>query len=203
MSSQLKPAPIPLDNLTRCPWCPVDDAVYMAYHDEEWGVPEHDGQALFAKLILDGAQAGLSWRTILYKREGYYRVFDGLDPARLAEWGPDQMAAALLDPGIVRNRLKVAATVRNARALRAHFGEDLGAFSAFLWDFVGGQALVREGMPRVLADYPATSAESDAMCKALRKMNFTFVGSTICYAFMQAVGMVNDHAVTCFRRGEV
>ena len=190
--------------LHRCPWCPVNDELYCAYHDTEWGVPERDGQALFAKLILDGAQAGLSWRTILYKRERYYEVFEGFDPQRLAKWTDAQVAAALLDPGIVRNRLKVNAVVKNSKALLQHFdGGDMSAFSKYLWSFVGGKPLQAERALLESGEFVARTAESDAMSKALQKMGFTFVGSTICYAFMQAVGMVNDHSADCFRRKEV
>jgi DNA-3-methyladenine glycosylase I len=184
-------------DLPRCHWCPTADELYTAYHDQEWGVPERDGQALFAKLILDGAQAGLSWRTILYKRERYYEVFENFDVPTLAKWDEAKVAQALLDPGIVRNRLKVNAVVKNARAVLQHYDGDLGAFAVRLWSFVGGNPLQAPG------DFQARTAESDAMSKALQKQGFTFVGSTICYAFMQAVGMVNDHAPDCFRRKEV
>jgi DNA-3-methyladenine glycosylase I len=189
----------------RCPWGPdpEKDALYCEYHDTEWGVPERDGQALFAKLILDGAQAGLSWRTILYKRDRYYEVFQGFDPQALAKWTAKEVESALLDPGIVRNRLKVNAVVKNSKAIMTHFDGDLKAFSTYLWDFVGGKPLQATPAPRELGDFAARTEQSDAMSKALQKLGFTFVGSTICYAFMQAVGLVNDHSADCFRRKEV
>ncbi|HEX8371734.1 MAG TPA: DNA-3-methyladenine glycosylase I [Chthoniobacterales bacterium] len=188
-------------NLVRCPWCPPADALYEKYHDEEWGVPVRDGRMLFEMLNLEGAQAGLSWRTVLGKRPVYRTVFEGFDPHRLAVWTEDQIAAALLNPGIIRNRLKVRAVVRNARALNEHFGGDLSAFAEFLWSFSGGAPV--QNLRDTMADYPSTSDASDQMSKALKKRDFTFVGSTICYAFMQAVGMVNDHSATCFRRDPV
>ncbi len=187
------------DGKPRCAWCGGSE-IYEAYHDEEWGVPVHDDAALFAKLILDGAQAGLSWLTILKKREGYYRAFDGLNPAQMAKYTEAKCAKLMLDGGIVRNRLKIKAAVLNAQAY-LRLMEEHGSFSTYLWSFVGGQPRVsqRHGM----SDLPATSPESDAMSKALSKAGFKFVGSTICYAFMQAVGMVNDHRVGCFRYVEV
>ena len=174
--------------------------LYARYHDEEWGVPVHDDRVLFEFLILEGAQAGLSWETILKKRERYREVFAGFDAARVARFDARRVAALLRDPGIVRNRLKVEGTVRNAKAFLA-VQEERGSFDAFAWEFVGGRPLA----PRraSLRDIPAFTPESDAMSRALKKRGFTFVGSTICYAFMQAVGMVNDHPVTCFRRAEV
>ncbi|MGV3533318.1 MAG: DNA-3-methyladenine glycosylase I [Chthoniobacteraceae bacterium] len=185
----------------RCPWCPADDPLYIEYHDREWGVPVTDGAHLFAMLNLEGAQAGLSWRTILHKRERYYEVFEGFDPARLAKWSEARAEKLLEDPGIVRNRLKVHGVVKNARAVQKEFGGHLQAFSDFLWSFPGWPPLQNEF--REMSDYPAKTEVSDRMSKELRKRGFTFVGSTICYAFMQAVGMVNDHAVTCFRREPV
>jgi DNA-3-methyladenine glycosylase I len=193
-ATPLNPVALP-GSPTRCEWC-LGHPLYVAYHDQEWGVPEHDDQRLFEKLILDGAQAGLSWLTILKKREGYRRAFDGFDAERMARYGPRQVAALLADPGIVRNRLKVAAAITNARAyldLRAA----VGSFDHFLWQFVGG--VPRHNHWRTLAALPARTPESDALSRALQERGFKFVGSTIVYAFMQAVGMVNDHLVTCFR----
>ena len=188
-----------MTELIRCPWCGTDP-LYVQYHDEEWGVPVYDDQALFAKLILDGAQAGLSWITILRKRENYYRAFDNFDPVRMAAYDEAKIAALLADPGIVRNRLKIRAAVQNAQAYLRIQAEE-GGFSGFLWQFVGGRPIQNQW--RTLADFPAKTAESEAMSKALRRRGFNFVGPTICYAFMQAVGMVNDHTVDCFRYEEV
>jgi len=187
------------DDKQRCQWCLGSD-IYIRYHDEEWGVPEHDDQRLFAKLILDGAQAGLSWITILKKREGYYRAFDGFDPEKMARYTEKNVAALMADPGIVRNRLKINAAIGNAKAYLALL-EELGSFDEFLWSFVGGKT--KRNAWTSMKDLPATSPESDAMSKALQKRGFKFVGSTICYAFMQAVGMVNDHRVDCHRYGAV
>jgi DNA-3-methyladenine glycosylase I len=186
-----------LDGRTRCGW-PGDDPLYVAYHDTEWGVPVHDDQALFAKLVLDGFQAGLAWITILRKRDAFLRVFEGFDPARLARWTARDVARALADPGIVRHRGKVEGAVKNARAWLA-LAEAGTPFGPFLWAFVGGAPKVNRH--RRLAEVPAQTPESEAMSKALRKAGFTFVGPTICYAFMQAVGMVDDHLVGCFRHG--
>ena len=188
-----------MTELVRCPWCGTDP-LYVQYHDEEWGVPVYDDQVLFAKLILDGAQAGLSWITILRKRENYYRAFDNFDPVRMAAYDEAKLAALLADPGIVRNRLKIRAAVQNAQAYLRIQAEE-GGFSDFLWQFVGGRPIQNNW--RTLADFPAKTAESEAMSKALRRRGFNFVGPTICYAFMQAVGMVNDHTVDCFRYEEV
>ena len=173
-----------MTELIRCPWCGTDP-LYVQYHDEEWGVPVYDDQALFAKLILDGAQAGLSWITILRKRENYYRAFDNFDPVRMAAYDEAKLAALLADPGIVRNRLKIRAAVQNAQAYLRIQAEE-GGFSDFLWQFVGGRPIQNNW--RTLADFPAKTAESEAMSKALRRRGFNFVGPTICYAFMQANG---------------
>jgi DNA-3-methyladenine glycosylase I len=189
---------MPTNSLLRCPWCPPDDVLYTTYHDEEWGVPVRDGRHLFAMLNLEGAQAGLSWRTVLGKRETYHVVFENFDPARLAEWSEEKIVAALQNPGIIRNRLKVRAVIRNARAVQEHFAGDLTSFAAFLWSFVEGAPVQNDWVG--LGDYPSKTATSDRMSLALKKRGFTFVGSTICYAFMQATGMVNDHIATCFRR---
>lgn len=184
----------------RCPWVPTHLPLYVQYHDEEWGVPVRDSQALFAKLCLDGAQAGLTWWTILQRREHYYAAFDGFDPRKIIHYDDAKVAELLANPGIIRNRLKVQSVIKNARGY-LQIEEEKGSFSDFLWSFVGGQTIVHE--LHTLKDYPAISPESEAMSKALKKYGFTFVGPTIVYAFMQAVGMVNDHAVDCFRRGEV
>ena len=185
--------------MERCPWCEGFDE-YRRYHDEEWGVPLRDDRALFELLILEGAQAGLSWSTILKKRERYRDVFDGFQPHLIARYDDAKVAALLADPGIVRNRAKVAATIQNAKAFL-----DVTAggrtFSDFLWQFVGGEP-IQNGW-RSLAEVPAKTPQSDAMSKALARAGFKFVGSTICYAFMQASGMVNDHLTTCFRHEEV
>lgn len=179
----------------RCGWA-GDDPLYLQYHDEEWGVPVHDDRHLFEMLNLEGAQAGLSWRTILYKRQNYRAAFDGFDPAAIAGYDEDKIAALLNDPGIVRNRLKVRAVVQNAQAFlrtRAEFA----SFDRYLWQFVEGAPIVNRR--QTLAEIPAQTAESQAMSQDLKRRGFTFVGPTICYAFMQAVGMVNDHTVDCFR----
>jgi DNA-3-methyladenine glycosylase I len=181
----------------RCAWCGVDP-LYRAYHDLEWGVPAHDDRHLFEMLVLEGAQAGLSWITILRKREGYRRAFEGFNPERVARFDEGRIAALLADPGIVRNRLKVRAAVTNARALLdVH---DRGrTLDGLLWDFVDG--VPRQNAWRSLAELPARTAESDAMSRALKALGFAFVGSTICYALMQAVGLVNDHTLDCYRHG--
>ncbi len=183
----------------RCSWC-GDTPIYVAYHDEVWGRPEYDSKALFAKLILDGAQAGLSWITILKRQENYYRVFDGLNPKKIARYSDARLEKILLDPGIIRNRLKVFATRKNAQAYMRMQEEGID-FSTFLWSFVGGSPIRHRY--KSMEEIPATSPESDAMSKALKKRGFSFVGSTICYAFMQAVGMVNDHLVSCPQWEEV
>ncbi len=178
----------------RCPWPtrPLD----IDYHDTEWGVPLHDDRALFELLTLEGAQAGLSWSTILAKRDNYRRAFDNFDVARIARYDARKVASLLADAGIVRNRLKIAATIGNARAFLA-VKKEFGSFDAFLWPFVGGKPIVNR--PRRRGDVPVRTAESDALSKALLARGFKFVGTTICYAFMQASGMVNDHFVTCPR----
>ena len=186
-------------SLTRCPW-PGDDPLYIAYHDKEWGVPVHDDRALFAKLLLDGAQAGLSWITILRKRENYYAAFDDFDPEKIARYDDAKIAELLTNPGIVRNRQKIRAFIRNAQAYLT-LREELGSFSEFLWDFVDGAPIINAW--HTVDELPATSPESEAMSKALKARGFSFVGPTICYAFMQAVGMVNDHLVSCFRYQEI
>ena len=172
----------------------------IQYHDEEWGVPVHDDRRLFELLILEGAQAGLTWQTILNKREGYRTAFDGFDAHQIARYGAKDVKRLLADPGVVRNRLKIAAAIQNAKAYLQVQGA-CGSFDAYLWQFVGGKPLQHK--IRAMKDIPATTPESDAMSKALRQRGFKFVGSTICYAFMQAVGMVNDHERSCFRYKEV
>lgn len=173
--------------------------LYISYHDDEWGVPEHDDQKLFEKLILDGAQAGLSWLTILKKRDGYRRAFDGFDVQKIARFSDKKIEKLLADPGIVRNRLKVNAAVTNAKCYLKLKEE--GSFDHYLWQFVDGHTI--QNRWKTLKQIPTSTTESDAMSKDLKQCGFKFVGTTICYAFMQAVGMVNDHMITCFRHREV
>lgn len=181
---------------TRCGWV-NDDPLHVAYHDEEWGVPVRDDRALFEMLMLEGAQAGLSWYTILQKRENYRRAFDGFDPARIARYDETKIASLLQDPGIVRNRLKVRAVIGNARAW-LDLRESGTGFSEYLWEFTGGTPVVNAW--RRSEDVPASTPVSEAMSRMLKRRGFRFVGPTICYAFMQAAGMVNDHVTSCFRR---
>lgn len=183
----------------RCWWC-GDDDLYRQYHDLEWGVPVHDERDLFEFLCLEGAQAGLSWITILRKREHYRRVFDHFDAHKIARYDDAKIAELLQDPGIVRNRLKVNGFVKNARAYLDMRQQGL-TLDDYLWNFVDGETLQNER--RSMAEVPATSAQSDAMAKDLKKRGFTFVGSTICYAFMQAAGLVNDHLTDCFRHPQL
>ncbi len=187
------------DQLHRCPW-PTNDPLYTKYHDEEWGVPIYDDQLLLAKLILDGAQAGLSWITILRKRENYWAAFDNFDPEKMARYDDAKIAELMGNAGIIRNRLKINSAIKNAQAYLRMRDEGL-SFSEFLWSFVDGKPIVNA--LKTDADYIAVSPESEAMSKALKKRGFNFVGPTICYAFMQAVGMVNDHLVSCFRYEEI
>ena len=183
----------------RCPWG-IASPLMLAYHDTEWGVPVHDDRTLFEFLTLEGAQAGLSWETILKKRENYRRAFDNFDAARIARYSERDVERLLADAGIVRNRLKVAATVNNAqRFLEAR--EEFGSFDEYIWRFVGGRPI--KNSFRAVSEMPAKTEESEAMSKELRRRGFKFVGPTICYAFMQAVGMVNDHTIGCFRYAEV
>jgi len=186
-------------DVQRCWWC-GDDELYRQYHDHEWGVPVHDERELFEFLCLEGAQAGLSWITILRKREHYRLVFDNFDADKIARYADDKIAALLQDPGIVRNKLKVNGFVRNARACLELREQGL-TLNDYLWDFVDGQALQHER--KSMSDVPATTPISDAMAKDLKKRGFTFVGSTICYAFMQAAGLVNDHLTDCFRHRQL
>ncbi len=183
----------------RCAWT-GDDPLMVKYHDEEWGVPVYDDRLLFAKLILDGAQAGLSWKTILNKRDNYWQAFDQFDPQIIARYDEHKIAELLANPGIVRNKLKVNAAIKNARGY-LDIMEKEGSFSDFLWGFVDGRPI--QNNFREMSELPAKTAESEAMSKALKKRGFNFVGPTICYAFMQAVGMVNDHVVSCFRQKEI
>jgi DNA-3-methyladenine glycosylase I len=183
------------DGLVRCPW-PKDDPLYVAYHDEEWGVPSHDDRHLFELLTLEGAQAGLSWLTILRKREGYKRAFADFDAEAVARFSARDVDRLLADPGIVRNRLKVESAVNNAARV-LELREELGSFDAYLWGFVDGEPLV--GSWRTLGEIPAETAESRALSKDMKKRGFRFVGPTVCYAFMQAVGLVDDHTEDCFK----
>ena len=192
MSSRKKA--LSISSVRRCRW--ASNAWNIPYHDSEWGVPVHDDRLLFEFLILEGAQAGLSWDTILRKRDRYRQVFDNFDPARVARYDAKKVRSLLADPGIVRNRLKISATIGNARAF-LKVQEEFGNFDAYIWQFVGGKP--KRNKWATHRGVPAKTAESDAMSKDLGKRGFRFVGSTICYAFMQAVGMVNDHATTCFR----
>lgn len=187
------------ENRKRCGW-ESDDELMTRYHDEEWGVPLHDDRVHFEYLILDGAQAGLSWRTVLHKRENYRRAFADFDPVRVARFTPARIERLLLDPGIIRNRLKVESAVRNARAFLA-VRREFGGFDPYIWSFTGGKTIVNNW--KSMSELPARSAESDAMSRDLKKRGFNFVGSTICYAYMQAAGMVLDHTSDCFRRKEI
>jgi DNA-3-methyladenine glycosylase I len=186
----------PGGEIARCPW--PKGELYLRYHDEEWGVPVHDDRRLFEMLILEGAQAGLSWETVLRKRENYREAFDGFDPERVARYRDARIEKLLQNEGLIRNRLKMAAAVRNAQAF-LEVRKEFGSFDAYIWQFTGG------GTKRNAwkATVPATTAESDAMSKDLARRGFKFVGSTICYAFMQAVGIVNDHLVGCYRWKEL
>ena len=184
---------------TRCAWV-GDDPLYVTYHDMVWGVPVHDDQVLFEFLVLEGAQAGLSWLTILRKRENYRRAFAGFDPEKVAAFRAADVRRLLADPGIVRNRLKVHSAIQNAKAFLA-VQEEVGSFDRFMWQFVGGRP--KQNAWTSVKEIPPRTPESDTMSKELRRRGFTFVGSTICYAHMQAVGMVNDHTVDCFRYREL
>jgi DNA-3-methyladenine glycosylase I len=188
----------PTNTPTRCPWAIGDQ--YVQYHDREWGVPIHDDRLLFEFLILEGAQAGLSWSTILKKRENYRQAFDNFDPAIVAKYNKRKQQALLKNPGIVRNRLKIDSAITNAQAFLA-VQKEFGLFDAYIWTFVGDKP--QQNARKSLKDVPARTPESDAMSKDLKRRGFRFVGSTICYAFMQAVGVVNDHLVQCFRYAEL
>ena len=180
----------------RCAWCPPDDAEYIRYHDEEWGVPVHDDRLLFEMLILEGAQAGLSWRTILARRGTYRKAYGNFDAKKIARYDARKVKALMADPGIIRNRLKVAASIENAKAFLA-VREEFGTFDKFIWQFTDGKTLVRR--PKGPGDFQPRTPESDAMSKELKKRGFKFVGTTICHAYMQAVGMVDEHMAGCFR----
>jgi DNA-3-methyladenine glycosylase I len=183
----------------RCAWA-GEDAAMIAYHDLEWGVPLHDDRGLFEFLILEGAQAGLSWSTILKRRSAYRAAFDRFNPLKVARYGDDKIAALMAEPGIVRNRLKIGAAIRNAQAFLT-VEKEFGSFDQYIWTFVSGRPI--QTRRKGIEDVPARTIESDAMSKDLARRGFTFVGSTICYAFMQATGMVNDHIVDCFRYAEL
>ena len=184
----------------RCPWVDLGKPDYVAYHDEEWGVPVYDDRKQFEFLLLESAQAGLSWYTILRRREHYRTAFADYDPEQVARFDAEHIARMLLNPGLIRNRAKLEAAVGNARSF-LRIQEEFGSFSRYIWGFVDGNPLVSN--LRTLADYRATSAESDALSRDLRQRGFRFVGSTICYAHMQATGLVNDHSLDCFRRAEI
>src|SRR6266536_6117794 len=183
-------------SVKRCPWASLDDPLYLAYHDEEWGVPSHDDRHLFEMLVLEGAQAGLSWATILRKRENYRRAFARFEAAAVARFDSRRRERLLQDPGIVRNRLKIEAAVANAKAVLA-IQREVGTFDAYVWQFVDGRPIVNQW--RSLQQIPSETSESRAMSMDLKARGFRFVGPTVCYAFMQAVGMVNDHTIDCFR----
>jgi DNA-3-methyladenine glycosylase I len=188
----------PNDFMQRCAW--PSSELDIVYHDREWGMPVHDDRLLFEMLILEGAQAGLSWSTILKKRENYRRAFDNFDARKIAKYDARKVKSLLADAGIVRNRLKIAATIQNAKAFLL-VQKEFGSFDAYVWRFVGGRPI--QNRRKSLKEIPARTPESDAMSKDLLKRGFKFVGSTICYAFMQAVGMVNDHTVDCFRHAQL
>ena len=182
--------------MTRCEWVPEADPLYVSYHDEEWGVPSHDERHLFEMLVLEGAQAGLSWSTILHKRDGYRAAFAGFEVEAVARFGQHEIDWLMLDAGIVRNRLKIESAIKNAQAIL-----ELESLDELIWSFVGGQPLVNSW--KTLAEIPAETAESKAMSEELKRRGFGFVGPTVCYSFMQACGLVNDHTVDCFRYQEV
>jgi DNA-3-methyladenine glycosylase I len=187
-------------DIRRCPWVDLSKPDYIDYHDKEWGVPIHDDQRLFEFLILEGAQAGLSWYTVLRKRDNYRIAFDHFDPEKVATYGERKVRELLGNSGIIRNKAKILAAISNAQRF-LEIQEKFGSFDAYIWKFVDGKPIVNE--LKELGDYPATSRESDAMSKDLRRRGFKFVGSTVCYAHMQATGMVNDHTIACVRRQEI
>ena len=184
-----------MTDVNRCPWS-KKDPLYLNYHDQEWGVPNRDGRRLFEKIILEGAQSGLSWITILKKRENYRRLFDGFDPVKVAAYDENDVSRLMGDTGIIRNRAKINSAINNAKAFVEHFGDDEDAFSDFLWGFVDGNPIVNQR--KSMEDLPPVSEISTMMSKELKKMGFSFIGPTTCYAMMQASGMVDDHIVTCF-----
>jgi len=184
-----------MTGVNRCPW-PTKDPLYLKYHDQEWGIPNRDGRQLFEKIILEGAQAGLSWITILKKRENYRHLFDRFDPVKVASYNEKDVSRLMGDAGIIRNRAKINSAINNAKAFCEHFGNDEDAFSEFLWSFVDDKPIINQR--RSMDDMPPTSKISTKMSKQLKKMGFSFIGPTTCYAMMQATGMVDDHVVTCF-----
>jgi DNA-3-methyladenine glycosylase I len=184
-----------MTEVTRCPWS-TNDPLYLAYHDEEWGRPNRDGRRLFEKIVLEGAQSGLSWITILRKRENYREAFQGFEPAKVAAFDDDDVERLMGDAGIVRNQAKIRSAINNAKTFVEHFGDDEDAFAEFLWDFVNGEPIVNQR--KTMGDITAITDISTEMSKALKKLGFSFIGPTTCYAMMQAAGMVDDHLVTCF-----
>lgn len=188
-----------MSDLVRCGWC-GNDPIYTAYHDDEWGVPVYDSRALWEKLILDGFQAGLSWITILKRRDNFIKAFDGFDPVKVAAYGADDVERLMNDKGIIRNRLKINATIKNAQIYLDIEAEKEGDFSELMWSFTGGN--VKKNNVEKMSGLPTQSPESEAMSETLKKCGFKFCGPTICYAFMQAVGIINDHLVTCHRYGK-
>ncbi|MPZ77023.1 MAG: DNA-3-methyladenine glycosylase I [Deltaproteobacteria bacterium] len=184
----------------RCPWVDFTKEDYVAYHDREWGVPVHDDQTIFEFLTLEGAQAGLSWYTVLRKRQAYKQAFAGFDPEKVARYGKRNVERLMQNPGIIRNQQKILAAVINAKRFLA-VQEEFGSFDSYIWRFVDGKPIVNK--LKTLKDYPATTRESDALSKDLKQRGFKFVGSTICYAHMQATGMANDHVMSCYRRQEI
>ena len=189
-----------MSNTIRCGWVPLNDPLYVKYHDEEWGVPVHDDRLLFEFLILEGFQAGLSWKTILYKRENFRKAFDHFDPQIIAAYSEDKIQALLQDAGIIRNKLKVRAAVQNARAF-LEVQREFGSFDRYIWDFVNAKPIINRF--KSLRELPASTPLSDKISADLKQRGFRFVGSTVCYAHMQATGMVNDHTIDCFRYHEV
>lgn len=185
-----------MEPIVRCAWVPMDKPLYVKYHDEEWGVPLHDDIRLFEAIILDGAQAGLSWWAVLNKRENYRKAFDGFQPEIIAAYGDEKVQELLLNPGIIRNRLKIQSAIKNAQAF-LKVREEFGTFDKYIWQFVNGETKVN--CWKSIKEVPASSEESDAMSKDMKKRGFTFVGTTILYAFMQASGLINDHTEDCFR----
>lgn len=188
------------NNLIRCPWVPLDKPDYVVYHDHEWGVPVHNDRRLFEFLTLESAQAGLSWYTVLRKRENYRRAFSRFDPKKVSRYGESKIKQLLGNQGIIRNKLKIRAAIHNAKKF-LEIQKEFGSFDTYIWRFVSGRPRTNKLM--TLSDYPATSRESDAMSQDLRARGFKFMGSTICYAHMQATGMINDHSLNCFRRKEI
>lgn len=187
-------------NKIRCPWVPLDDPLYVSYHDMEWGVPVHNDRTIFEYLTLEGFQAGLSWRTVLHKRENFRMAFDGFDPQKISKYDETKIDELLENPGIIRNKLKIRAAISNAESF-LEIQKEFNNFDNFIWQFVGGKPL--QNKLKTLDDYQATTPESDALSEELKKRGFKFVGSTVCYAHMQATGMVNDHTVDCFRYKEI